>query len=94
MYSESKDMLGLVLFGCRETANPLEYPGVKVVGGGLTLADWDTVAFLKEQVVGSDAQGDWLDALVVACDFLKNETDGKKFSALKIVLFSELGCPI
>ena len=93
LYSESKDMLGVILFGCRETANPLEYPGVKVVGGGLTLADWDTVAFLKEQVVGSDAQGDWLDALVVACDFLKNETDGKKFSALKIVLFSELGCP-
>ena len=86
-------MLGVILFGCQETANPLEYPGVKVVGGGLTLADWDTVAFLKEQVAGSDAQGDWLDALVVACDFLKNETEGKKFTALKIVLFSELGCP-
>ena len=93
LYSESKDMLGVILFGCQETANPLDYPGVKVVGGGLTLADWDTVAFLKEQVAGSDAQGDWLDALVVACDFLKNETEGKKFSALKIVLFSELGCP-
>ena len=86
-------MLGVILFGCRETANPLEYPGVKVVGGGLTLADWDTVAFLRDQVAGSDAKGDWVDALVVACDFLKNETEGKKYTALKIVLFSELGCP-
>jgi hypothetical protein len=28
LYSESKDLMGLVLFGTEETANPLDYPGV------------------------------------------------------------------
>jgi len=92
LYSESKDMLGTILFGCQDTSNPLDYPGVKIVGGGLTQADWDTVSFLREQVRGSEVPGDWVDALVVACDFLKSESERKKFSALKIVLFSELGC--
>jgi len=91
LYSESKDVLGLVLFGCEATENPLEYEGVRVVGRGLATADWDTVTFLREQVDGSAAQGDWIDALVVALDFLKGQTEGKKFTALKIVLFSELG---
>ena len=108
LYSESKDVLGLVLFGCQETANPLGYEGVRVVGRGLALADWDTVTFLREQVRGSSSpspssfsfssppppqvegsavQGDWIDALVVSLDFLKGQTEGKKFTALKIVLF-------
>ena len=35
---------------------------------------------------------DWLDALIVALDFLRSASETKKYSALKIVLFSELGC--
>jgi len=54
-------------------------------------ADWDTVKYLQQHVEGTDVESDWIDAVVVALDFLKTETEGKKYSALKIVLFSDLG---
>ena len=31
LYSESKDVMGVVLFGCQDTANPLDYPGVRLL---------------------------------------------------------------
>jgi hypothetical protein len=38
-------------------------------------------------------EGDWLDAVVVALNFLKEETVGTKCQNKKIVLLSDLGCP-
>ena len=35
------------------------------------------MAFLREQVRGSDVPGDWVDALVVGWDFLKSESERK-----------------
>ena len=56
-------------------------------------ADWDTVKFLQQHVDHTHVEeADWIDAVVVAMDLLKTETEGRKgVSALKIVLFSELG---
>jgi len=92
LFGESKDEIGVVLFGAEETNNPLDYDGVTVPERGLAQADWDTVTYIREHVKGTQNDGDWLDAVIVALDFLRTASENKKFSALKIVLFSELGC--
>jgi hypothetical protein len=46
----------------------------------------------REHVKGTNIEADWIDALIVGLDFLKTESADRKLSALKIVLFSELGC--
>ena len=50
-----------------------------------------TVLPCREHVKGTDIESDWIDALVVGLDFLKAQSDDRKFAALKIDLFSELG---
>jgi len=91
VFGESKDLVGVVLFGCQDTSNSLDYENIRVLDRGLAQADWETVTYLREHVVGTDLETDWLDALVVALDFLKVNSEGRKLTALKIVLFSELG---
>ncbi len=46
----------------------------------------------REHVKGTTIEADWIDALIVGLDFLKTESADRKLAALKIVLFSELGC--
>ena len=48
--------------------------------------------FIEKHIEGSDIEGDWLDAVVVALNFLKEETEGTKCRNKKIVLLSDLGC--
>jgi len=91
LFSESKDELGVVLFGTQDTSNNLNYENVRVLERGLCKADWDTVKYLQQHVEGTNVESDWIDAVVVALDFLKSQTEGRKFTALKIVLFSDLG---
>lgn len=92
LFAETKDEIGVVLFGTEETRNALDYEHVRVMERGLARADWETVAFLREHVKGTNIEPDWIDALVVGLDFLKTQSTDRKFAALKIVLFSELGC--
>eukprot|EP00090_Calanus_glacialis_P024754 TRINITY_DN38449_c0_g1_i1.p1 TRINITY_DN38449_c0_g1~~TRINITY_DN38449_c0_g1_i1.p1 ORF type:complete len:720 (-),score=286.57 TRINITY_DN38449_c0_g1_i1:59-2218(-) len=92
LFGESKDEIGVILFGSDQTNNPLDYDGVSVLERGLAQADWETISYIREHVKGTQNDGDWIDAVVVALDFLKTASENKKFSALKIVLFSELGC--
>jgi len=92
LFSESKDELAVILFGSQETNNNLEYENINVIERGLAVADWDLITFLREHVQGTNLEPDWLDGLIVALDFLKGASENKKYSALKIVLFSELGC--
>ena len=42
---------------------------------------------------GTNVEADWLDAVVVALDHMKNFTEGTKCVNKKIVLLSDLGCP-
>ena len=48
--------------------------------------------FVEKHIEGSDVEADWLDAVVVALNFLKEETEGTKCRNKKIVLLSDLGC--
>ena len=40
--------------------------------------------------MGTEVEGDWVDGLVVALDFLRRESEGKKYTTLKIVLFRNI----
>ena len=91
LFGESKDEIAVVLFSADDTKNTLDYDGVNVLGRGLAQADWEIITYIREHVKGTEKEGDWLDAVVVALDFLKTASEQKKYSALKIVLFSELG---
>jgi len=96
LFSESKEVFGVVLFGTEETNNPLadlgdSYQNIKFIERGFCRADWETIQYLREHVEGGRLPGDWVDAVVVALHCLREESQDKKFSALKIVLFSDLG---
>ena len=97
LFSESKDEICLVLAGSEETSNPMDYDNISVFERGFAPADWDLVTFLRSHVEGTQVEADWLDSVIVAMDLLKRiqeERDAKKkFSALRIFLFSELGVP-
>jgi hypothetical protein len=55
--------------------------------------DFDFIqSLIREHVKGTNIEADWIDALIVGLDFLKTESADRKLAALKIVLFSELGC--
>ena len=47
LFAETKDEIGIVLFGTEATQNPLDYAHVTVRGRGLARPDWETVAYLR-----------------------------------------------
>ena len=97
LFSESKDEICLVLLGSEGTSNSLDYDHVSVLERGFGQADWDLVTFLREHVQGTAVEADWLDSVIVCMDLLRTAQEDrgpkKKFSALRIFMFSELGCP-
>ena len=40
--------------------------------------------------MASDSEGDWLDAVIVALDHLKSNTEGTNVRSKRIILFSDL----
>ena len=93
LFAESKDEIAVVMFGSEDTNNNLSYENINVLERGLAPADWELVSFLREHVSGTNLEPDWMDGVIVALDFLKTASENKKYTALKIVLFSEVGCP-
>ena len=97
LFSESKDEICLVLAGSEETNNSMDYDNIAVFERGFGPADWDLVTFLRSHVEGTQLEADWLDSVIVAMDMLRTAQEQreakKKFSALRIFLFSELGVP-
>ena len=83
-----KDEAALILLGSDETGNSLNYRNIKVTHS-LALPSWEMVQFVND-LKGTTVNGDWLDAVVVAMDVLKKETEKKKFSNKKLVLLSNL----
>lgn len=72
IFANLKDEVALILLGSEETNNNLNYKNISVAHS-LGLPSWEMVQFvedLKETVVDAD----WIDAIVVAVDFLKEET--------------------
>jgi len=68
-----KDETALILLGSDETENNLNYKRIKVTHS-LALPSWEMVQFVND-MKGTTVNGDWLDAVVVAMDVLKKETE-------------------
>ena len=68
-----KDEVALILLGSDETGNSLNYRNIKVTHP-LALPSWEMVQFVND-LKGTTVNGDWLDAVVVAMDVLKKETE-------------------
>uniref|UniRef100_A0A182NAS9 Ku domain-containing protein n=1 Tax=Anopheles dirus TaxID=7168 RepID=A0A182NAS9_9DIPT len=94
IFSAPNDQVGMVLFGTPETNNQLnvELGGYENICEAFELkpANWQTLRILENQVSRSDAEVNWLDALIVATNFLRNGALGKKFTEHSIVLISPM----
>lgn len=79
IFSNSADEIGLILFGCAETKNCIAdetgYRNIAVLTEHLILADWELLRVVNELDINLNCTADWLDALVVALQFIKDETE-------------------
>ncbi|MBN3295203.1 XRCC5 protein, partial [Amia calva] len=93
VFAETKDELGLVLFGTDETDNPLaskdQYQNI-VVHRHLMMPDFELLEEIQNDIQPGNQQADCLDALVVCMDLLQRETMGKKCDRLNIVMLTDL----
>jgi hypothetical protein len=69
---QSKDEVALILLGSDETENSLNYKNIKVTHS-LALPSWEVLQFVNN-LKGTTVNADWLDAIVVAMNVLKEET--------------------
>jgi hypothetical protein len=69
----SKDEVALMLLGSDETENSLNYKNIKLTHS-MALPTWEMVQFVSN-LKGTTVNGDWLDAVVVAMDVLKKESE-------------------
>uniref|UniRef100_A0A2Z5TTK7 ATP-dependent DNA helicase II subunit 2 n=1 Tax=Reticulitermes speratus TaxID=60591 RepID=A0A2Z5TTK7_9NEOP len=90
--ANSKDEIALILLGSDETENSLNYKNIKVTHS-LALPSWEMVQFVND-LKGTTVNADWLDAIVVAMNVLKEGADGKKFTERKLVLLSNLNTTV
>lgn len=79
MLSESKDDLALILFGSSQTNNHLASQGkmfnnIEIVCS-LGLVTWDLLQYTTNISSTNMTPSDWISALVIALDMLKNENE-------------------
>eukprot|EP00063_Salmo_salar_P038303 XP_014013138.1 PREDICTED: X-ray repair cross-complementing protein 5-like [Salmo salar] len=96
VFAENKDELALVLFGSDDTKNNLakdgQYQNISV-HRQLMIPNFELLEEIQNDVHPGSQQADWLDALVVCMDLLQNETLGKRYERLNIVLLTDLNTP-
>ncbi|KAK3920864.1 X-ray repair cross-complementing protein 5 [Frankliniella fusca] len=91
IFSKTKDEIGLIFVGSEQTNNQLaDGEGYKhiEIAHQLKLANWKMVKSIAQYQKGTAKSGDWLDALIVAADYLKTATEGKRFKEKKIVMLT------
>lgn len=90
----SRDELGLVLFGTRETHNQLSEDGYQhiTVAREIMGADIDLLRYIST-ITPEGADGDFIDALIVGMDLLIRKTAGKRYEK-RIFLVTDAGCPV
>nr|XP_058950192.1 X-ray repair cross-complementing protein 5-like [Pocillopora verrucosa] len=96
MFANTKDEFALVLFGTEGTSNQLnesdgEYENI-TVARRLGLPDLELLRFIHDQITPGNVETDFIDAIVVGVDLLREQTVGKKCEK-KIYLFTDLGSP-
>lgn len=79
IFTTPKDEIALILIGTDCTNNVLnntlgDYEHISVAFN-LEQTNWQMLKILEKEIVGpSNSEADWLDALIVAMDFLKEQT--------------------
>ncbi|CAM4754730.1 unnamed protein product [Rotaria magnacalcarata] len=96
MFQQSKDELALILYGTDETNNDLadenNYQNINVAFS-LSPANWHLFEEIQKIKPGN-APADLVDAIVVAADHLRRETEGKRgFVAKRVLLFTNAATP-
>ncbi|CAJ0594317.1 unnamed protein product [Cylicocyclus nassatus] len=77
IFTHAREHITIILFGCKETKNPLDMKGVFLQNEVLSPLSFDHLRFLEHEVVSNPkAAGNAVDALIVATDFLHQQTDG------------------
>lgn len=102
IFSESVDEVGVILFGSNETNNELaednkfsdQYQHINVVTEWLMKPTWDMVQNVIKLYPTDISNADWLDAVIVAMQFIRSQSEAKSFSEHKIVLFSNFALDI
>jgi ATP-dependent DNA helicase 2 subunit 2 len=95
MFQSSKDELALILFGTRETANPLwdrdtDFYAHVTVARPLSQVDWRLIQFVQNEIAASTLQGDILDGLIVATDhFHIDENKRKPYKDKRIIILTD-----
>jgi ATP-dependent DNA helicase 2 subunit 2 len=95
MFQSSKDELALVLFGTRDTANPLWDQDTGTYGH-ITVArplgpvDWRLIEFVQNEISASTLQADMLDGLIVATDHFHVDANKRKpFKDKRIIVLTD-----
>lgn len=94
LFQSKQDLMGLVLFGTDETNNRLSQDGFYehiTVVKELSKPDLEMIRFI-DQINPEGAQGDFIDALIVALDMIIDTTGTRKFQK-RIFLLTDAGCP-
>jgi ATP-dependent DNA helicase 2 subunit 2 len=91
IFNRPNDEIGIIIFGSENTTNDLNksmegYENVEELGC-LEVPSW---SMLKKvgQIKQTDQVGDWVDASIVAANYLRNEVMAKKFQNLRIILLT------
>lgn len=78
IFTKPKDEVAILLMGTDESANKLNQTlgGYEHIskGTGLIYPTWDILRVLKNSIRLGEYDADWLDALIVAMDFIKDES--------------------
>ncbi|CAF0722876.1 unnamed protein product [Adineta ricciae] len=96
MFQQSKDELALILYGADDTNNELadddNYQNINVTFS-LAPANWHLFEEIQKIRPGN-SPADLVDAVVVAADHLRRETEGKRgYAAKRILLFTNAATP-
>lgn len=79
IFTKPKDEVALFLMGTEESKNGLYEPGSDQFAHissatGFVVPTWDLLRILRNDIKATKHHSDWLDALIVAMDFIETET--------------------
>ncbi|CAG9804765.1 unnamed protein product [Chironomus riparius] len=91
IFAKPNDEIGVILFGTDDTKNDLNDKGFGydniVEMDKLKMPSWAMLDEINKIKSGNASVG-WSDGLLVAMNYMSTETEAKKFSHLRIILFS------
>lgn len=98
MFGCSNDEIGLILMGAPtenllNIKNPDRYKHLAEVLK-LKMAMWDSARFIDQSVQACDEKADWLEAVQLAMNILREKGESRTYGMMKIVLMTTLASEI